>query len=87
MPRITPIAAKSDVPAEHHAVVDGVMQMRQVEAGIEIPAGETTVLKPQGLHIMLIGLNQSLEIGDTLEVELEFEGAGSMTVESEVREP
>ena len=26
MPRITPIAAKSDVPAEHHAVFDGVMQ-------------------------------------------------------------
>ena len=26
MPRVTPIAAKSDVPAEHHAVVDGVMQ-------------------------------------------------------------
>jgi 4-carboxymuconolactone decarboxylase len=26
MPRVTPIAAKSDVPAEHHPVVDGVMQ-------------------------------------------------------------
>ena len=26
MPRISPIAAKSDVPAEHHAVVDCVMQ-------------------------------------------------------------
>jgi 4-carboxymuconolactone decarboxylase len=26
MPRVTPIADKSDVPAEHHAVVDGVLQ-------------------------------------------------------------
>ena len=26
MPRVTPITAKADVPAEHHAVVDGVMK-------------------------------------------------------------
>ena len=26
MPRVTPIAAKNDVPAEHHAVVDGVLK-------------------------------------------------------------
>jgi 4-carboxymuconolactone decarboxylase len=26
MPRVTPISSKADVPAEHHAVVDGVMQ-------------------------------------------------------------
>lgn len=26
MPRVTPITAKSDVPAEHHAVVDGVLK-------------------------------------------------------------
>ena len=85
------ISADSDVATavELHDVnmVDGVMQMRQVEAGIEIPAGETIELKPQGLHIMLIGLNQPLDIGDTFEIELEFEESGSMTVESEVREP
>ena len=27
MPRITPIAAKSDVPAEHHALVDQVLKV------------------------------------------------------------
>ena len=27
MPRIPPITGKSDVPAEHHAVVDQVMQV------------------------------------------------------------
>jgi 4-carboxymuconolactone decarboxylase len=26
MPRVTPITAKSDVPAEHHAIVDGVLK-------------------------------------------------------------
>src|SRR5213593_1023531 len=27
MPRVAPITGKSDVPAEHHAVVDGVMRV------------------------------------------------------------
>ncbi|MGZ8269083.1 MAG: hypothetical protein ACXW20_15805, partial [Burkholderiales bacterium] len=26
MPRVPPITSKSDVPAEHHAVVDGVLK-------------------------------------------------------------
>jgi len=27
MPRVTPVTGKSDVPAEHHAVVDAVMKV------------------------------------------------------------
>ncbi len=58
----------------------------QVEGGIEIPADGTTVFEPSGLHIMLIGLNRSLEVGDTFDVELEFENAGTITVQSEVKD-
>ena len=76
---------------ELHTVnmVEGVMQMRPVEDGIEIPAGgsETVVLEPGGLHVMLVGLNESLAVGDTFVVELEFEQAGSIAVDVEVREP
>ena len=31
-----------------------VMKMRQIEGGIQIPAGETVWLKPGGLHLMLM---------------------------------
>ncbi len=87
------VAAETEVAGavELHNVnmVEGVMQMREVEGGIEIPAGEsaTVVLEPGGLHVMLIGLNQALEVGDTFDVELDFEQAGTITVEVEVREP
>lgn len=85
------LSATTDVAgtAELHNVtmVEGVMQMRQVDGGIEVPAGETVVLEPGGLHVMLIGLTRSLEEGDTFDVDFEFEEAGEMTVEVEVREP
>lgn len=87
------LAAETEIAeaVELHNVnmVEGVMQMRPVDGGIEIPAGDsaTVVLEPGGLHVMLIGLSQSLEIGDSFDVELEFENAGSITVDVEVREP
>ncbi|CAN5705108.1 copper chaperone PCu(A)C [soil metagenome] len=85
------VSATTDLAGavELHTVnmVEGVMQMRQVEDEIDVPAGSTIVFEPGGLHIMLIGLNQSLEPGDTFDIELRFEDSGSMAVEVEVREP
>lgn len=87
------VAAETDIAGavELHTVnmAEGVMQMREVEDGIEVPAGgsEVVVLEPGGLHAMLIDLNQALEVGDTFAVDLEFESAGTITVEVEVREP
>ncbi|MBO6510943.1 MAG: copper chaperone PCu(A)C [Roseibium sp.] len=82
------IAASSDVSGktEIHemAVTDGVMKMRQLENGIEIPAGETVTLKPGGLHIMFMGLNQSFEQGSAVPVVLTFEKAGDVTIELDV---
>ncbi len=82
------IAAASDVAGkvELHemGVTDGVMKMRKLEDGIEIPAGETVTLKPGGLHIMFMGLNQSFEEGSTVPVTLTFEKAGDVAVELNV---
>ena len=79
------VAASSDVSkkVELHemAVTDGVMKMREMENGIEIPAGETVSLKPGGLHIMFMGLNQSFEEGTSVPVVLTFEKAGDVAVE------
>jgi copper(I)-binding protein len=62
----------------------GEMTMREVD-GIDIPAGETVALKPGGYHIMLLDLAGPLKEGLTFDVELEFENAGSRTVEVTVR--
>jgi len=63
---------------------DGVMEMRPLADGLEIPAGETVELKPRGYHIMLIGLTRDLNRGDRYELTLQFEKAGEVTVTVEV---
>ncbi|MCU0268434.1 MAG: copper chaperone PCu(A)C [Acidimicrobiales bacterium] len=63
----------------------GEMEMREVDQ-VDLPAGETVELKPGSYHIMLLELAAPLETGSTIEVTLEFEKAGSQTVEAEVRE-
>lgn len=57
----------------------GVMRMRGV-AVIDIPAGEPVALKPGGFHIMLEGLTQPLQEGQTFPLTLSFEKAGDRQV-------
>ena len=59
---------------------DGVARMQPV-AGIEIPAGETVVLEPGGLHVMLMGLTGPLKEGDMVPATFHFEPAGPIAVE------
>lgn len=56
-----------------------VMQMRPM-TGIDIPAGQTTLLQPGGPHIMLMGLKQSLAEGDTVALTLRFRSGQVMVV-------
>lgn len=68
------------VEIHEHKDVDGVMKMREVEAGIEIPMHGDVVMGPGGYHVMLMGLNAPLVEGETIDVTLVFEKAGEMTV-------
>ena len=52
--------------------VDGV--------SFEIPAGEMVDLKPGGYHVMFFDLTQALAEGEMIEVTLEFEKGGKVTV-------
>jgi len=73
----TPVAQKAEL---HVMTMDnGVMKMRQVD-GIDVPAGQTVTLKPNGYHIMLTGLSQPLKEGETFPLTLTFAKAGSENV-------
>lgn len=78
---IAAAAGVSDV-VEIHEIADnnGVMEMRPLADGLEIPAGETVALEPGGYHIMLIGLKHDLNAGDTFDLTLTFETAGEVVV-------
>ena len=47
---------------------------------IEIPAGETVKLKPGGLHVMFMGLEDPLTEGENIPATLVFENAGEVEV-------
>ncbi|MGD2103116.1 MAG: copper chaperone PCu(A)C [Acidimicrobiia bacterium] len=64
---------------------DGTMSMQAVEA-LDLPADGTLVLEPGGYHLMLLGADR-LEVGDTIEVTLEWETAGEQMIEAEVVDP
>jgi copper(I)-binding protein len=67
-----------------HTNDNGVMRMRKVEF-IEIPANGQAVLKPGGLHIMLINPVTLLTVGQTVKVKLEFEDGSTKQVEMPVK--
>lgn len=81
------IAAKSPVAGsvELHDHVDdgGVMKMRKQET-IPIKGAQSVVLKPGGLHIMLMELKAPLKEGDKVQFTLVFEKAGELTIEAPI---
>lgn len=69
----------------HEMKMEGnIMRMRELDKGLEIPAGSTVTLAPSGLHVMLIGLKEPLKKGTKVPLTLVFERAGSIDVELDV---
>lgn len=73
-------------PEVHEMAMDGgVMKMRPLPKGIEIPAGATIKLEPGGYHLMLLKLKKPLVQGQRYKATLVFEKAGPIEVDFEVR--
>lgn len=71
----------ADVVQIHEMKMEGeVMKMRPLPEGLELPAGETVVLSPGGLHLMFMGLKQAFVEGETVPVTLVFERAGTVEI-------
>jgi periplasmic copper chaperone A len=80
----TPAARKAEVHT--HVMDDGMMKMRPV-GDLEIPPGDSAVMQPGGLHIMLMGLTAPLVEGETYPLTLNFERAGSIELKVMIMEP
>ena len=81
----TSIAARNEL---HQTTIDdeGTAKMEHVDS-IEIPARSVVELKPGDLHVMLMGLSESLEVGDSFQLVLEFQEAGEVKIEVPVHQP
>ena len=73
--------------AEIHTMFmqDGMMRMRQLENGLEVPARSQAELKAGGDHLMLMGLTSALTSDMQISVELTFGDGSSQTVQLPVR--
>jgi periplasmic copper chaperone A len=80
----TPVAQS----VELHETIDdnGVMKMRPVPGGYEVPANGKLELKPNGKHLMFMGLSAPLKAGEELEITLTFEKAGDVTIKAPIHE-
>lgn len=65
---------------------EGMMGMREAEEPI-FPGKSAVEMRPGGLHIMLMQLQEELNEGDSLEITLEFSLHGSETLTVPVRSP
>jgi periplasmic copper chaperone A len=59
----------------------GVMKMRELKDGLDIPPGATVELKPSSYHIMMQELARPLAKGQRVKASLTFEKAGKGEVE------
>jgi hypothetical protein len=75
----SPAADKVEI---HEMRMDGnIMRMRELDKGLELPAGATVELKPGGYHLMFTGLRAPLAKDARVPVTLVFEKAGAIDVE------
>lgn len=66
----------------HEMKMNGaVMEMRELDGGIAIPAKTTVELKPGSYHLMFMNVQQPFKEGEMVKATLVFEKSGSVEVE------
>ncbi len=69
----------------HIQVREGdVLKMREVQS-VEVPPGQSRMLRPGSLHLMLVNLRKPLVRGQSIPLTLRFERTGDLQVELEVQ--
>jgi copper(I)-binding protein len=84
--RLVAVRAEGARSAQLHThIMEGdVAKMRPIDA-IELAPGEPVVLRPGGLHVMIMGLDRKLAESDSLALTLVFEAAGQVGLDLPIR--
>lgn len=86
---LTLVEGSSDAvgTVELHEVVDadGKKQMQAMQGGMTVPAGEKLELKPGGLHIMLMKIDEEIKAGDEITVQLVDDRGGEYEWSAQAR--
>ncbi|MDU0353200.1 copper chaperone PCu(A)C [Paraglaciecola aquimarina] len=78
------VANKTEL--HNHVHQDGMMKMQQ-QAEVKIPAGQSVHFAPGGLHIMLFGLQHTLQEGQDVPLSLQTKSGANITFTAKVTNP
>ncbi|MBU1345639.1 MAG: copper chaperone PCu(A)C [Alphaproteobacteria bacterium] len=81
----SPVAALAQI--HESRMESNMMMMRELEAGLPLPAGQAVSLAPGANHIMLLGVNEPLRTGDTVPLTLTFATAAPVQITAAVGQP
>ena len=70
----------SSVQLHQMSIDNGIMIMRELRDGIEIPAGKTILFKPGAYHLMFMDVREPFKRGETITATLTFAKAGAVEV-------
>ena len=81
--RLVSVEAAAPAKAMLHASESsgGVSRMREMSAGLALPAGTAVQLKPGGTHVMITGLDAPLRTSEVVKLRLQFEKSSPRDVE------
>jgi len=79
----TDVAGRTEI--HEMSMANGMMRMRPLPDGVEVPANGSIALEPGSFHLMLLDLKQPLKQGDRFSGTLTFEKAGPLDVTFDVR--
>tara|TARA_B100000029_G_scaffold507861_1_gene593466 strand:+ start:1083 stop:1844 length:762 start_codon:yes stop_codon:yes gene_type:complete len=78
----TPIARNTEIHT--HTMENGMAKMRMVNA-VDLPPHTEVIFEPSGHHIMLVGLLDSLRVGEKFPLILHFRDSGNVAVVVKIR--
>jgi copper(I)-binding protein len=81
---VSSVAGAAEVH-ETYSQDNGMMGMRPVVGGLEIPANGSVMLKPGSYHIMLMNLKQQLTEGQTIKLSLKFASGKQVDIDAPVK--
>lgn len=83
--RLVEVTTPAAIGVEIHRteIADQRATMTQLD-GIEVPAGETVRFRPGDLHLMLVVPDETVTVGGTFDLTLDFEDSEDLTVPVEV---
>jgi len=78
----TPVAERTEIHAVEMA--GGIMRMRRLQAGVDLPAATAVEFKPGGTHLMLVSPRARLQDGETAALTFAFASSPPQTITAPV---